>query len=322
MKSEDAFIVTLPSSIANNASVKDMLNRVFRVTEENKYVIKSCLDIHTNPDLLDIYDVLVQIFADNKAGRCSLKFLSPDSTEIHPNDPVYTTADGIFSMVLEQRYTPLDYAVRTGTWEDRNTLIEWLQEYALLYFINVEDELPNRLINLDTCSKFIDVVNRLHGKGMVDVSNPPNTFSLSNKGQCEINDVLDRMQAQLSQYNIFEDVLYDKDTNEVEFGTGRGANLIIQTLETERLDAVSLIFLKIMSETSPKDLNIDWRKAIQDEEFFEELIAPIADHDRIDECLINQVIETGVSYMIQTEKEFSKIEMIHKAQTFDKTVIK
>ena len=312
MKLEDSFMVTLPSSMSNSASVKDMLNRVFEVTEDNKCVVKSYLDIRTNPDLPDIYDVLIQIFADNKAGRCSLKFLSPDSTEIHPKDPVHTTVDGIFSMVLEQRYTPLDYALKTGNWEDRKALIEWLQEYALLYFIYVEDDLPNQLINVETYSKFMDVVSRLHKKGMVDVNSPSSTFSLSNKGRREIDYVLDQMQSQLAQYDIFEDVLYDEDTNEVEFGTGRGVNLIIQVLEAERLDTVSLVFLKIMSDTSPKDLKINWSKAIQEEEFFEELISPIADHDRVDEYLINQVIETGVSYMTQTEREFAEVEIIHK----------
>ena len=157
---------------------------------------------------------------------------------------------------------------------------------------------------------------------MIDLNSQSGTFLLSKEGRREIKYVLDQMQLQLTQYEIFEDVLYDRDLSEAEFGTGRGVNLTIQTLEAEGFDTASLVFLKIISGTSPKELKIDWRKAIQEEEFFEELISPIADHDRIDECLINQVIETGISYITQTEKEFAEIEMIHKAQRFSRTVIK
>ena len=218
MNPEDAFSLVLPEHFTE-IPAGELFKELFGPTDAGSATLTSLLNTRMNPDLPDMYEALTQIFRDSSAGRCSLKFFSENGHEIFPEDPV-PALDRVLSVVIEQQYTPIDYAVKIGIWKNREALLDWLQERALLYFMDVH-EVTIKLKGEPLYQRvLVDIASRLHSQTLLDLDTKTSSFVLADRARDELNRTMELTYSQLKPYDIFEDVLYDQSIDEAEFGTG------------------------------------------------------------------------------------------------------
>ena len=99
---------------------------------------------------------------------------------------------------------------------------------------------------------------------------------------------------------MFKDVFFDADSGALEFGTGSGRDLRIQIYETEDLDPVRIVFLLRLYDSTFDEGLATWRDSIHSEQFFGELLSPIVNAERVDEEMVELILEAG--YNINEEQ--------------------
>lgn len=154
MKPEDSLQIVLPLDYAQ-LGVWDLLESVFPAEGTRQAEVEAKLDLRENPDLPEIFDVLLDAFAQWRLGYCTLNVSTHDGTPLDPSDqsqkylkllPSKAKPDlacPALHLVVEQEYRAMDYAVQQGYWETRQELLEWLQTLTLLYFLDKHElEIP------------------------------------------------------------------------------------------------------------------------------------------------------------------------------------
>ena len=146
MKPEDSLQIMLPSDYAQ-LRVWDLLESVFPEEGPRQAEVEAKLDIRENPDLPEIFDVLLDTFSQWRLGYCSLYVSTDDSIRLDPSDlsqkylkqlqskEERNSACLVLQLTIEQEYLAIDYAVRQGYWKTREELLEWLQVITILYFL-------------------------------------------------------------------------------------------------------------------------------------------------------------------------------------------
>ena len=314
MPLEDAFGVSLPLSFAR-LPLRELIADTFPEEPDRQAPVRACLDLKENPDLPEMYDVLVDVFRAWRHGRCALRFfvISGPGTEppqevwehVRPPRPTAATAatDAALHLIVEQRFTPLDYAVRKGYAEGKAQLLEKLQADMLLHFIGQDG------FRLETDPKseadrgLIPIAEALCRKKLLTASDEARAYELTDEGERLLANMIAEAESYMDRYDVFGDVLYDRESGASVFGSGRGQDLRVQVYETEGLDPLRAIFLIRLYASGPDDLGPDWREVIHDEEFFEGLLAPVADRGAIDEALLEEVIEAGLAYLEERADE-------------------
>ena len=313
MDPEDAFSVRLPSSL-KQLPVEALLKRVFCEDAQSQSAVRSRLDLRRNPDLPDIYDALLEMFSDWRTDRCSLRFFETDHSEMRPTDKVLEHADRgesapltgrndtVFSIVIEQRFTPLDYAVRLGHWQSEQALLDWLQENTLLYFIDAHDFRLALKPESEPEIGLLPIAERLREQGLLEPDPADEALAISETGMETLAGMIAETESYISTYDVFCDVHHHAESGTVDFDTGTGVDIMVQVFEAEGIDPARAVFLLALYDTTLDALDFDWREAIQGKEFFEDLIAPVADHDREEDGLVDGIIESGFAYVEEQEE--------------------
>jgi hypothetical protein len=319
MDPEDAFSVRLPSSL-KQLPVDALLERVFCEDEQGQSAVRSRLDLRRNPDLPEIYDALLEMFSDWRTGRCSLRFFETGHSEMRPTDkvlehadrgesvPLAGRSDTIFSIVIEQRFTPLDYTVRLGHWQSEQALLDWLQENTLLYFIDAHDFRLALKPESEPDIGLLPIAERLREQGVLEPDPADEALAISETGMETLAGMIAETESYLSTYGVFCDVHHHAESGTVDFDTGTGVDLMVQVFQAEGIDPARAVFLLALYDSTLDTLDFDWREAIQDKEFFEELIAPVADHDLVEDGLVDEIIESGFAYAEEQEEDLAGLE--------------
>ena len=107
-------------------SLGELLDRAFSEDEAGQRHVRASFDLRENPDLPEMYEALVDVFSGWRGGRFSLRLFVNHGPEVGRSDavgghlrndrPGAKGAAGVplLDLIIEQRYTPLDYAVRRG----------------------------------------------------------------------------------------------------------------------------------------------------------------------------------------------------------------
>ena len=104
----------------------------------------------------------------------------------------------------------------------------------------------------------------------------------------------------------------------VEFDTGRGEDLRVETFLAEGIDPVRAVFLLRLYDGSMDHRQGDWQDAIEDDAFFEGLLEPVVNRDGASPSEMELVIESGLSLLEerqeQARREEAEREILRRAQ--------
>ncbi len=310
MPIDDAFWIVLSDDLSS-LTVGELLTRVFPVDDSLQTSARQQLDLETNPDLANMYDVLVDIFARKRAGLCTaetyqnfglkLDDSTPTQSFIREEDEVL-----LLDLVLEQRFSAIDYAVQRDEFADAEEALRWLQSSTLLYFLDLHDYiLPIEPIN-ELDAGLLPIANLLQESGDIQPSEESNLFEIAEQGHERIQQMMARAENVLERYEIFADVLHDDQTDECDFATGSGEDMRIPVYEAEGVDPARSVFLVELFDGTLARLEDDWREVIHDREFFEALLTPVIDRTLVADDVLEQIADAGFALMDEQAQEVSQ----------------
>jgi hypothetical protein len=308
MDLEDAFRVTLPASYSG-ASLGELLDRTFCEDEAGRARVRSGFDLTENPDLPEMYEALVDVFNGWRDGRFSLRLFVNHGPEAGRLDPVGDhirsgfAGGPLLDLIIEQRNTPLDYAVRRGHWPGKKQLLEWLSDSALLYSMDRHGLEPRVEPATELDRRLLPVAEKLRDTGVLRPSAQTGSFEITAEGRQVLADMIAETESYLALYDIYEDVRSLDRSGPVEFGTGHGEDLRVQVYEAEGLDPLRVVFLLLLYDGTLDSYEGDWREAIQSERFYDHVLAPVVDRPEADDALIESIIESGLTYLAERDEE-------------------
>jgi hypothetical protein len=307
MSLEDAFWVELGPEYVN-FRLGDFLDIAFPWNKRQQSKFSSMLDVKENPDLPDMYGSLLEIFADWRDRKCSLNFFINQGPEIKLDDrlddhlslmqsPEHRISEtAVLDLVIDQNLDVLDHLTSTGYIKNKQTSIEFMQANMLMYFLEKHSYKLSVAPLDDIDRKLSPIAKKLQSANLITPSDVEHIFEISEEGKQAIGRTIAETESYINQYDVFKDVYYDSAGGALEFDTGRGQDLRVQIYEFEDLDPARIVFLLRLYDGSFDEGLATWREAIHSEEFFGEVLSPITNGVRIDEDMVESVIEAGYNF--------------------------
>ena len=309
MPIEDAFWIGLPEDITS-LSLRELFAQVFPRDSSLQQPFLQRLDLNRNPDLPDMYDALVEIFARLELGMCAVDTYRnqgpklSDSTVARQHLTMSDTPP-VLDLVLEQRFSAIDYAVRHGEFADQDEALAWMRSRVLLYYLSVSDYVLLTEPVDDADAALLPIAQTLVDEGLMERPTESGPFEITELGHETIHEMTAEVENVLERYEVFGNVLYDPETGECEFVTGVGDDLRIPVYEAEAVSPVRAVLLVELCDGELARMSDDWRTAIHDREFFDALLLPVVERPLVDDEDIDAIIDAGFAFMEQQAQEAS-----------------
>ena len=314
MDPADDLRLVLPSNYAED-SIGLLLDRVFPGDGQLRSEIESMLDVRANPDLPDIYAVIVDAVEGWRKGLWELTVSTDRADGLDLAEPIYLHLQrscrdeerpGNHScphlhLRVGQEYHALEYAVREGFWYSKEELLGWLRELTVLYFIDkFEWVLP---VIPPNNQRPVPGTTGLQSKGLIAPSDQTGAFVITEEGRGFISRLLSESEVYIDLYDHFKDADFDDEAEEVCFSRGRGVDLRAQVYKTEGLDPIRTVFLLRLYDGSLDSFADEWTGLISDESFFDEVLEPVVNGYYVDDALIGRIVESGYSYLDERREQ-------------------
>ena len=307
MDLEDAFWVELGPEYVDSR-LGDFLDNVFSGHRKQQAKFRSLIDVKENPDLPDMYIALLEIFADWRSGKCSLYFFANQGPEIKLTDRLddhlslmQSPEHGIdetplLDLVIDQKLDVLDYLADSGYLKRKQTTMEFMQANMLMYFFDKHEyKLSVKPID-ETDQNLLPIAKKLQAAKLIAPSDLDGTFAITELGREAIGKTIAETDTYIDQYDVFKDVFFDPDGGGLEFETGLGRDLRVQLYEYDGQDPVRVVFLLRLYDSTFDEASATWRDSIQSEQFFGEILSPIVNAERVDEAMVETILEAGYSF--------------------------
>ena len=309
MPIEDGFWIGLPGDLST-LSLRELFKRVFPSESSLQQPFLQRLDIGGNPDLPEMYEALIDIFVQEKLGLCTVKTFVNHGPKLDDSSVVdrhlsHNDTPPVLDLILEQRFSAIDYAVRRGDFVDEEEALAWMRSRVVLYIIGALDYVLLTEPVDDADAALLPLAETLVGEGLLECSADSAPFEITELGVEALHEMTAEAENVIERYEVFADVLYDLESGECDFGTGFGIDLRIPVYEAEALSAARAVLLVELCDGELARMEDDWRAAIHDREFLEELLLPVVERPLVDEENLDVIIDAGFAFMEQQAREAS-----------------
>ena len=309
MPIEDGFWMGLPDDLSS-LSLQELFRRVFPSDPSLQQPFLQRLDVKGNPDLPEMYDALVEVFIREELDLCTVDTYVNHGPKLEDSAVVsrhLTKSDGppVLDLVLEQRFSAIDYAVRREDFRDAGEALTWMRSRVVLYIIGALDYvlLTEPVDGADAA--LLPLAETLVDEGLLECPADSGPFEVTELGVEAIHGMTAEAENVIERYEVFADVLCDPESGECDFGTGAGNDLRIPVYEAEGLSPVRAVLLVDLCDGDLVRMDDDWRLAIQDREFFEALLLPVVERPLVGAEDLDAIIDAGFAYMEQQTHEAS-----------------
>ena len=306
---EDGFWIPMPEEFAS-LQLRELFKRVFPADPSLQQPFLQRLDVKGNPDLPEMYEALIDIFVQEKLGLCTVKTFVNHGAKLDDSSVVdhhlsRSDTPPLLDLVLEQRFSAIDYAVRRGDFVDQEEALAWMRSRVVLYIIGALDYvlLTEPVDGADAA--LLPLAETLVDEGLLECPADSGPFEVTELGVEAIHGMTAEAENVIERYEVFADVFYDPESGECDFGTGFGIDLRIPVYEAEALSAARAVLLVELCDGELARMEDDWRAAIHDREFLEELLLPVVDRPLVDEENLDAILDAGFAFMEQQAREAS-----------------
>ena len=309
MPVEDGFWIALPNDLAP-FSLGELFKRVFPSDLSLQQPFLQRLDVKGNPDLPEMYDALVEVFIREELDLCTVDTYVNHGQKLDDSATIgqhLATNDNppVLDLVLEQRFSAIDYAVRREDFRDAGEALAWMRSRVVLYIIGALDYVLLTEPVDDADAALLPLAETLVDEGLLECSADSAPFEITELGVEALHEMTAEAENVIERYEVFADVLYDPESGECDFGTGFGIDLRIPVYEAEALSAARAVLLVELCDGELARIEDDWRAAIQDREFFEELLLPVVGRSLVGDEDLDAIIDAGFAFMEQQARESS-----------------
>ena len=322
MAPENFLAVELPSEFLTE-TVSGLLDWVFPSEQESRQQISDRFDLRTNPDLPEIYSVLLAVCEEWRDWRCALT-VSVHRERVELTTPVsqlirLTDGPPFVLLRLEQEYQAVEYAVRHGIWISRGELLGCMRSLVTLYFLDKHEAILVAPPPLSSGPALVKALQGLEAQGIVAMQPPDDedgtehaeagdvVYAITPEGRRFIASLLTETESYIDNYDHYQDTLADPAGELVEFGTGRGVDLRVEAFLAEGLDPLRTVFLLRLYDGTLDSRLRDWMAAIEAEELFEGLLEPVVNRHSLGTEDILEVMEQGHAWL-EEQRELARRE--------------
>ncbi len=290
MPLEDAFWIDLPLSAAD-MSLASLIDRLCPASDADADAVRAELDIRSNPDLPEMYEVLLGLIDHWRAGTSRITFRTPAGVEANPSLPAScwlvpesaeappSAVDRSLNLSLDHRFDALAaYEIDGG---EREGFVGWMRALMLIYFMDKHGFVLPLYASDDLYAALLHPAARLQDRGFLEPSPGGNMLDISDDGRAFIAEMMGEAEAYIGAFDAFGDVVPPQGERPVGFATGRGIDLRVQVFDAEGIDAYRAVFLLRLYDGSLDDFKSDWRKCIMDDEFLNWVIEPAVDFETV-----------------------------------------
>lgn len=107
MDPDNVLSMVVPANLPETTTVSQLLAYMFPPDEADQRVVASMFDLRTNPDLPDIYAVLLDAFDEWRQGQCTLIFSNGDGLNLDLSDLVSELLEPTQSGAMNQPWEPI-----------------------------------------------------------------------------------------------------------------------------------------------------------------------------------------------------------------------
>lgn len=309
----DAVLEVRLSTEAEDADPVELLDWVFPVDEEARFLIQETFDLEENPDLPEIYESFLAVMEQSRAGLCRIELTAQSSDGVTPleiSDAGTGSAAGDVSLLLTPVYDALGYAVEQGYDAGEPDLLEWLQLCGAMYFLD-RHEVPLPATELmDDGDGLKDVIERILSLGLAGPSENGEGSEITVDGRRFIGRLLAETETYIDRYDIFKDVVWDEEAGQALFDTGHGDDLRVETFIAEAVDPVRAVFLLRLYDGTLDEYVGDWEKLVGSREFYDRILEPVVDRSVTPPELLDEIVDQGLSFLedarqMDVEREFN-----------------
>ena len=302
MALQDAYEVIAPA-ITSDETLGTLLGRLFTLHLPTRMDEGIMSGSTVDTDSLAMHAELSKMIYDAQAARCSLRFFVNLGPEIDATDLVVphfrrVGADAYscqLDLVVEQRFTPLEYAISRGDWSSEPDLVHWLEDSTALLLADAGR--PN--ISEATARRLVE-------QGLFELQTPHGPRVVTDAGRTRRYELELEAESYDEQYGIFEEVLYDDESQVADFGSGSGQDLRSLVYEAESLDPVRATFLVGMLGSVHDALDTQ-----DPQRFFTAMLTPAVDRPYLDNADVEQIIETGLA-LVELDAEARQRDIAHR----------
>ena len=292
----DATLEVLLPREAENAGPVELLDWVFPVDEEARFLIQETFDLEENPDLPEIYESFLAVVEQSRAGLCRIEL-----TEQSPCDA---------SVLLTPVYDALSYAAEQGYDAGEPDLLEWLQLCGAMYFLDRHEVPLPAMGSLEDGDGLKDVIERILSLGLAGPSENGEGSEITAEGRRFIGRLLAETETYIDRYDIFKDVVWDEEVGQALFDTGHGDDLRVETFVAEAVDPVRAVLLLRLYDGTLDEYVEDWEKLVGSREFYNRILEPVVDRSVTPPDLLDEIVDQGLSLLedarqMEAEREFN-----------------
>ena len=300
MPVEDSFWVT--TSVDTTRTVYDLLNSVFPDSAEDAVAIQKTLDVRSNPDLPEMYQELQEVILQWRDGLAQVDFKSASGNDILLGDPVsrYITTSNdrgnAVQLVMEQRLDPLTAYQRADG--NRDEFIQWMQGCTLIYFMDKHHyTLPTEPEAQTHDWRLLPIADELESLSFIAPSRTEDRYEIISKGRGFLGNLIAETESYIRRFDVFSDILPGRGLQPTVFDSGRGLDLRVQIFQDQGIDPFRAVFLLRMYDGILDGYKDSWRADIHEPEFFNKLLEPTLDHNRVDNDDLDWVIDQGLEHV-------------------------
>ena len=303
MPVQDSFWVA--TSFDASHTVHDLLNSVFPDSDVAAAAVEKSLDVRSNPDLPEMYQELQDIIFQWRDGVSQVDFKSPSGGDVLLGDAVsrhLTSANGhenTFQLILEQRLDALSAYQRSNG--NRDDFVQWMQGCMLIYFLDKHHyPLPAEPEENTDDWRLLPIADELESLSFIAQSRTDGRFEITSKGRGFIGNLITETESYIRRFDLFSDILPGRGLQPTVFGSGRGLDLRVQIFDAQGIDPYRAVFLLRMYDGTLDGYKDSWRADIHEPEFFNRLLEPVLDHNRVDDEDVDWLIDQGMDHIQKT----------------------
>ena len=213
-----------------------------------------------------------------------------------------------------------------GPLESCEELLAWLRSLTALYYIDKHEvRLDAAGMSPDSAPRLASALDSLQSQGLIASQDPadvppeePPPFVITPEGRRFIAGLLAETESYINLYDHFQDTTVYLDRELVEFGTGRGADLRVQTFLAEGLDPIRTVFLLRLYDGTLDARLRDWTKGYRErDDYYDAVLEPVVNRDGVDPSAMELAVESGYAWLEelqeQARREEQQREMLRRA---------
>lgn len=314
-----------------NRPIGDLLDEfvIGSTREQTEFIREKMLELEEFPHLSDALDRVADIWHRYRAGEADVDIcINNGPDDISLDDSAYQQMctcvwrDGSWDyMLLDIVLEPSELTLAGMLGARKQEFLLWMQGLIALYKFDT-DSTVEKLLRKH--SEAEGAREQLFHHNLV-AKDERGRLAITQQGRRAIGRLLDEQDELEALYDIYRDVVIrpSGESFKAEFGTLSGADYRVAVFEHEELDPFRSVFLlTLMSGELDEELQGKrWIDLINDDRFYEGILAPAVDHAVLEEEKLAELVAQGAQYLARTDAQRNRAaysqRVLQRARTIE-----